>query len=137
VNKIAYTSAASNPVAKVVLLSLAAATVALGGVLAPLTSSGAQTEYKHVNSEGNAGWKNELELWLNTLRPRMENIHGSLSNGRDFHMNVARDGDGPPVELYCVPESQAAQVQQQPETEIAVIGFNVSSPPCLWVVRKK
>jgi hypothetical protein len=95
--------------------------------------------YKHVNSEEDpAGWKSKIENWLNTVRPRLDGVSGGISNGRDVHMWVREDGDGPPLTLEAIPADEVVDKIHQllEQGKIATLGFNISDPPYMWVVRK-
>lgn len=94
--------------------------------------------YKHVHSENDADWKNKIENWLNTVRPRLDGIHGGISNGRDIHMWVRKDGDGPPLTLEAIPANEVVDKVERliEDDQIATLGFNIGDPPYMWVVRR-
>jgi hypothetical protein len=53
-------------------------------------------------------------------------------------MWIRQDGDGPAYGMECIPANDTVEKVRKglDDRTIATIGFNISDPPCMWVVKK-
>ena len=84
-------------------------------------------------------WKINLESWINTNKPLIQNIHGSISNGVDVHLWILPgDPENPeykPVYLDTIPADDVVRGLSQilHDGTGVEIGFNTGDPPAMWV----
>lgn len=83
----------------------------------------------------------DIQDFVNSLKPNLDGIQGSISGGNDFHVWVRTDDKSPnSYELKCT----APWSNQSPSDieimlgskEVKLLSFNVSNPPQMWFFEK-
>ena len=107
-------------------------------------SSPANTWYFEEVSESTQNWihkssqsKTVIQDFVNSLRPRIDGIQGSLSFGTDFHVWVREgDADGGRYELKASAPWGAGTPKEFESSlaggRIKILSFNMSSPANTW-----
>jgi hypothetical protein len=91
------------------------------------------------NSESDPNWRDHVLAWLGLVKPEIEDIHGSISLGKDTHLWAKRGHNDRRMYLNNIPGSYAvAGVLQLLDSGNGVeIGYNLpgaGTDPVMWTI---
>lgn len=111
----------------------------LEGQVRKLTHSNSAWSYKVISSS-DPQYRNEIEKFINSGRPRLDGIAGALStNGNkvNFHIWVRPDGDGSEYEVKDRGDWANGIGRDLTKEDVVILGFNNGQNNRLFVVEKK